>query len=214
MYGIHQKTIPAKLFILTVQLIYLLIDFKLLQGNNAINSLVTASITVFLIITFLRLNSMMFIWIPRGISWSEAIGNSLAFGIYYIGFPLLALRVSHFSLSILIFGYLFFVLGSLINTSSELLRKPFKDNPANKGKLYTGGLFKYSMHINYFGDILWVLGFALVTMNPWSLIIPMLLIALFVFSYIPNADRYLANKYGKQFEDYQKSTKKLIPFIW
>ncbi len=39
----------------------------------------------------------------------------------------------------------------MLNTVSELLRKSFKDNPVNQGKLYTGGLFKYAIHINYLG---------------------------------------------------------------
>jgi len=64
------------------------------------------------------------------------------------------------------------------------------------------------------GDVLWVLGCALVTGNPYALLVPLLLLALFVFSYIPTADRYLAQKYGTAFTDYQRETKELIPFIW
>ncbi|MGR5960169.1 DUF1295 domain-containing protein [Bacillus cereus] len=41
----------------------------------------------------------------------------------------------------------------MLNTVSELLRKSFKDNPVNQGKLYTGGLFKYAIHINYLGGL-------------------------------------------------------------
>ena len=51
-------------------------------------------------------------------------------------------------------GILLFIIGSYINTYSEIQRKRFKDNPNNKGKLYTLGLFQYARHINYFGDIL------------------------------------------------------------
>ena len=102
----------------------------------------------------------------------------------------------------------------MVNTISELLRKPFKDNPANKGKLYTGGLFKYAIHINYLGDCLWVLGLALISNNIYSLLIPLGLFLVFVFGYIPKSDDYLQNKYEDQFTAYKMKTKKLIPFIW
>lgn len=102
----------------------------------------------------------------------------------------------------------------MLNAVSELLRKPFKDNPANKGKLYTGGLIRHAIHINYFGDCLWVLGLALRSNNFYSLLIPLVLFLVFVFGYIPKSDDYLQNKYGEQFTAYKKKTKKLIPFIW
>jgi hypothetical protein len=49
-----------------------------------------------------------------------------------------------------------FILGSvsytirlIIEAASETQRKKFKDNPKNKGKTYTGGLFGLARHINY-----------------------------------------------------------------
>ncbi|WP_125567221.1 methyltransferase family protein [Companilactobacillus insicii] len=209
MYGIHSKTIGAKLFILIAQLLYILVDFLLIFPHLTINATINMGLLVF--ITFIRLNCMMFIWLPRGISWKEAIGNSTAFALYYLLFPFLA---QWNSVNLIVIGWVLFIVGSLINSVSELLRKPFKDNPANKGKLYTGGLFKYAVHINYFGDVLWVLGFALVTGNLWSLLIPLFLLSMFIFSYIPTADKYLSSHYGKAFTDYKKNTKSLIPFIW
>ncbi|MEN2667154.1 methyltransferase family protein [Listeria aquatica] len=214
MYGIKQKTLGSKWFTLIIQLVYLTLAVYLIVRSD-LASYLSYTLYLFLLITFIRLNAMSFIWLPRGISWKEAIGNSTAFAIYYIGFPLFAIYDhSSFNLSMYLIGIALFLIGSFVNTTSELLRKPFKDNPANKGKLYTGGFFKYAIHINYFGDVLWVAGFALVTLNWWALTIPVFLLLLFMFSYIPNADNYLLDKYGKQFEDYQKNTKKLIPFIW
>ncbi|UIF28268.1 DUF1295 domain-containing protein [Levilactobacillus brevis] len=151
---------------------------------------------------------------PPGIGWSEAIGNSLAFALYYLGFPLLLIYGGHFIPVTYALGLLCFIGGSVINTTAELLRKPFKADPNNAGKLYRGGLFKYAIHINYFGDVLWVLGCALLVGNPYALLIPLMLLALFVFSYIPTADKYLADKYGAAFIAYQRDTKELIPFIW
>ena len=45
--------------------------------------------------------------------------------------------------------------GILLELVSELQRKRFKDDPANKGKPYAGGLFSLARSINYGGYTLW-----------------------------------------------------------
>lgn len=213
MYGRKQSATGAKLTILVAQCLYLCLSgYWLANGDQP--RLLTWTLAGFLTIIFARLNAMMFWWLPRGIGWSEAIGNSLAFALYYLGFPLLLIYGGHFIPVTYALGLLCFIGGSVINTTAELLRKPFKADPNNAGKLYRGGLFKYAIHINYFGDVLWVLGCALLVGNPYALLIPLMLLALFVFSYIPTADKYLADKYGAAFIAYQRDTKELIPFIW
>ncbi|MGG5737723.1 MULTISPECIES: methyltransferase family protein [Bacillus cereus group] len=214
MYGINRPTIKEKNLILVAEIIYLIIAYYLLFITHA-KSGVSLGLFIALIITALRLTAMMFIWLPRGIAWQEAIMNSIAFGIYYLSFPILMITSKQDpNLIVLVIGWVLFLGGSILNTVSELLRKPFKDNPANQGKLYTGGLFKYAIHINYLGDCLWVLGLALISNNIYSLLIPLGLFIVFVFDYIPKSDDYLQNKYGEQFTVYKQKTKKLIPFIW
>jgi steroid 5-alpha reductase family enzyme len=51
-----------------------------------------------------------------------------------------------------IVGIFLFLAGSYINTLEDYQRFAWKREIENKGRLYTKGLFKYSMHINYFGD--------------------------------------------------------------
>lgn len=213
MYGLKRSANGAKVTILVAQCVYLMVSgYWLATGGQS--AVLTWTLAGCLAIIFVRLNAMMFIWLPRGIGWPEALGNSLAFALYYLGFPLLLLHGGRFSLWAYVLGLLCFVAGSMINTTAELLRKPFKADPQNAGKLYRGGLFKYAIHINYFGDVLWVLGCALLTGNLYALLIPLMLLALFVFSYIPTADKYLASKYGADFAAYQRETKELIPFVW
>ena len=157
---------------------------------------------------------MMIHLLKRKIPWEESISVPMAFALYFIGFPLL---VFNREIPINWVDYLaifIFALGSFLNTASELSRHNWKKRPENKGKLYTIGLFKYSMHINYFGDILWVSAYALVTFNVYSIAIPVLLFCLFAFWNIPVLDKYLAGRYKEQFAKYAKETKKLIPFIY
>ncbi|MEJ9269652.1 DUF1295 domain-containing protein, partial [Bacillus thuringiensis] len=202
MYGINRPTIKEKILILVTEIIYLIIAFYLLfityfkQG-------ISIGLFIALIITALRLTAMMFIWLPRGISWQEAIMNSIAFGIYYLGFPILMITSNQDpNLILLTIGWILFLGGSMLNTVSELLRKSFKDNSVNQGKLYTGGLFKYAIHINYLGDCLWVLGLAFISSNIYSLFISLGLFFVFIFEYIPKSDAYLQIKYGEQFTVY------------
>ncbi|MCP4725602.1 MAG: DUF1295 domain-containing protein, partial [bacterium] len=111
-------------------------------------------------------------------------------------------------------GIILYISGSFINTKSEYTRYLWKKDPKNKGRLYTGGLFRYSMHINYFGDSLLFTGFALAAHSFTLLIVPLFMTAGFIFFIIPRLDKYLEKKYGKEFIDYSEQTKKLIPMIY
>lgn len=152
--------------------------------------------------------------LKRAMGWEEAISIPFAFMIYYLGFSLLAGPIGRPLGAVALVGIVLFAVGSFLNTGSELLRDSWKRNPENNGKLYTGGLFRYSMHINYFGDIIWVAGLALITANPWSAVVPVVLFCFFAFYNAPLLDRHLAEKYGEEFAVYRKRTKRIIPFIY
>ncbi len=107
-----------------------------------------------------------------------------------------------------------FPLDSFLNTFSELQRHLFKKRPENKRKLYNQGLFSLSIHVNYFGDLLWVAGYALVTHNPYALAIPAFLFCFFQFFNIPKLDAHLRDHYGEQFLDYEQRTKRFVPFLF
>jgi protein-S-isoprenylcysteine O-methyltransferase Ste14 len=67
---------------------------------------------------------------------------------------------SQFPQTPLLVGSALFVAGMGIEIYSEYERKVFKDDPKNKGKLYTGGLWSTTRHANYFGYTLWRAGFS------------------------------------------------------
>lgn len=70
------------------------------------------------------------------------------------------------------------------------------------------------MHINFFGDIVWVTAYALVAGHWLGAAIPVMLFCLFAFYNVPMLDDYLRVRYGNAFKDYEARTKKLIPFIY
>ncbi|MCF6357808.1 MAG: DUF1295 domain-containing protein [Draconibacterium sp.] len=106
------------------------------------------------------------------------------------------------------------IFGSYLNTGSELQRMIWKKNKTNKGKLYTKGLFKYSMHINHLGDTILFTSFALLTGCMLALLVPVLITLGFLFQHIPELDKYLKEKYKEQFVEYENKTKKFIPWVY
>ena len=167
----------------------------------------------FNLVVFLRFLFTLFYFLQRKIPLEETISVPMAFGLYLLGFPLLArstgLPVNLWEVS----GILFFVTGSFFNSYSEYQRKQWKKDPQNRGKLFTGGLFGISRHVNYFGDFLWVSGYAMVTRNIYSILIPLFLFPFFYFFNIPKLETYLQTRYSAEFDQYKKQTKSFIPFI-
>lgn len=225
LYNQKNKSYPQKIVLTILEIIIIAVSYWILfgdgynrifhqadpvEGNDARHIILFC----FNVIVFLRILVTTFYLIKRRIPWEEAFSIPFAFAIYYIGFALLGFKSGMRIGPTDIIGILVFIFGSFLNTGSELARDSWKKKPENKGQLYTSGLFKYSMHINYFGDLLWVSGYALVTGNWYSIIIPALLFCFFAFYNIPKLDAYLESKYGNQFDDYQKKTKKFIPFIY
>ena len=67
----------------------------------------------------------------------------------------------HFPQTPLIVGSVLFASGLFIEAFSEIQRATWKKDPANKGKVYDGGLFGLSRHVNYFGYTLWRTGYSM-----------------------------------------------------
>ncbi len=111
-------------------------------------------------------------------------------------------------------GVVLFVSGSYLNTGAEYQRYRWKRRVENHGRLYTSGLFRYAMHINYFGDSLTYLGLALITLELVPLFACFGIIVNFLVLQIPKQDKHLAQKYGNEFSDYAGETKRFIPFIY
>ncbi len=227
LYGKKSKSIPQKLIIIGLELILLYFAYYILfnkGGTEIYNRFGIAMpegnlyrriiIFCFSVIVFLRITFAMFVFVKRSIPFEETISIPFAFALYYIGFAVFGYGTQTPVGFIDYFGITVFLFGSYLNTMSEYQRHTWKKLSENKGKLYTLKLFSRSMHINYFGDLLWVIGYSIISLNIWSAWIPILLFFFFIFFNIPKLDNYLAKKYNSQFDTYKKQTKKLIPFIY
>jgi len=165
-------------------------------------------------IYFLRLLFTLFVFFQRKLYWGEAI---VIANIMPWIFPYIAYKSGDNTGTIgwmELIGIILFLTGSFLNTASEYFRFSWKQKKENVGHLYTGGLFKYTRHTNYFGDIVLFAGLAAVAHQIQLLIIPFAMASFFIVIIIPLKENYLREKYGNEYTCYAANTKRLIPFIF
>ncbi|EPE25213.1 hypothetical protein GLAREA_11794 [Glarea lozoyensis ATCC 20868] len=106
--------------------------------------------------------------------------------------------------------------GTLVEVGAEIQRKYFKQDPKNKGKPFTGGLFGLARHINYGAYTVMRASYAFAC-GGW---VPGILVAGF-FGYdfarrgIPVLDDYCSKRYGDDWKKYKQEVKwQLLPGIY
>jgi len=162
----------------------------------------------------LRLGITVFVFLKRKMEWTEMLIVTCLMSFALFSFAQVGGSSNKAVGALDYLSILLYLWGSWLNTFSEYTRYVWKKQRKNRGHLYTQGLFEYSMHINYFGDIVLFTGLALITFQFSMLFIPLAMALNFIFFIIPRLDNYLAEKYGKEFEEYAKRTKKFIPGIY
>lgn len=108
------------------------------------------------------------------------------------------------------------VTGIVFETVGDAQITRFKADPANAGKVMDRGLWRYTRHPNYFGDIVTWIGLYILALEaplgPWALPGPLLLIFLLTrFSGGVTYERRLT-KTRPGYDDYQARTSPLIPW--
>ena len=216
---------PKCLFMTAISLVTLLAGHLMFNDahdlaswlkSHAINGDFSRQVILMFCLWFyvLRLGVTVFVFLKRKMEWSEMliVTGLMSFALFSFAKAGGSSNKSVGTLDYL--SFCLYLLGSWLNTCSEYTRYVWKNQKENKGYLYTQGLFKYSMHINYFGDIVLFTGLALLTFHFSMLFIPFVMAMNFIFFIIPRLDNYLSAKYGKEFEEYAGRTKKFIPGIY
>lgn len=115
------------------------------------------------------------------IYWVQAVVQ------FVVAAPLLAAALANaetVDLRLVAAGTLLFAVGFLVEAVADRQLWSFKSRPENAGRLMTGGLFAWSRHPNYFGEVLlwWGLGLiALATSGAWwALLGPFVLTGLLI----------------------------------
>ena len=117
-------------------------------------------------------------------------------------------------------GFVVWVVGFFFELLADVQKSAFKANPENKGKFIQTGLWAWSRHPNYFGEIVIWVGVAIIALpvlRGWALltlISPLwVILQLTVISGVPMLEKKADKRWGDQ-EDYQRykaQTPVLIP---
>lgn len=125
--------------------------------------------------------------------------------------------------SVFIPGIFIWLIGLLLESFADLQKYKFTGKSENKDKFINIGLWKYSRHPNYFGEILCWLGIYIFVFPSFSTLLqvlafigPLFIIVLLLFGTgIPPLEKYADSKWGKDklYIKYKKSTSILIPWF-
>ena len=117
-------------------------------------------------------------------------------------------------------GFLVWVSGFAIEVVADTQKSRFRANPDNKGKFIQTGLWAWSRHPNYFGEIMLWIGVAVIalpTLQGWlwiTLLSPVFVTLLLTrISGVPMLEKRADEKWGGQeyYEAYKERTPVLIP---
>jgi steroid 5-alpha reductase family enzyme len=117
-------------------------------------------------------------------------------------------------------GFLLWILGFGIEVIADRQKSKFRADPQNAGKFINTGLWSWSRHPNYFGEILLWIGVAVITIPvlsgwQWLTLISPIFVAILLtrVSGIPILESLADEKWGGQaeYENYKGKTSLLIP---
>ena len=119
-------------------------------------------------------------------------------------------NMSSYHFTFMFIGFLLWILGFVIEILADNQKKIFRKNPINKGKFISSGLWAWSRHPNYFGEIILWLGISVIAFPSMEggeflgLISPIFVYVLLTrISGIPMLEKSSDSKWGFD-EDYIK----------
>lgn len=166
---------------------------------------------------------------PRFQSWKQKGGYALLINIGYI-FGLQALLMVIMSAPIVLInistnlgltsldyvGIVLWLIGYYFEAVSDYQLFTFTRNPANKGKVMRYGLWRYSRHPNYFGEVTMWWGLFLIALSVdngiYAIVAPATITFLLLFvTGIPWVEEAMKN--NPEYQDYKQHTSIFIPWF-
>ena len=114
-------------------------------------------------------------------------------------------------------GSLIIVVAAIIQFVSDQQMKNFKERTKGEKKCIEEGLWKYSRHPNYFGEVmvwwgLYIIYLSMTKSLDVMIVSPILMTSLFIFISIPWMERKIL-KSRPEYKDYQQRVSMLVPFF-
>lgn len=138
--------------------------------------------------------------------------------MWIISAPLIAAQTSGYPVIITpldMIGVVLWLIGMFFEALGDLQLMLFKANPANKGKLLTTGVWRFTRHPNYFGESALWWGYyiiALVSGSWWTVFSPIIMTWLLLrVSGVAMLERTMKLKPG--YEEYMKNTSEFFPWF-
>ena len=139
--------------------------------------------------------------------------------MWVISAPLLAAQVSTSAQRLTIFDFLgiaIWVIGFFFESLGDAQLTKFKSNPANKGKVLSTGVWRYSRHPNYFGDSTQWWGYYLMALaaGGWWTVFSPILMTLFLIkvSVVALLEKTIVNR-KPEYAEYIRTTSPFIPWF-
>jgi steroid 5-alpha reductase family enzyme len=135
-----------------------------------------------------------------------------------ISTPLLTVQSKNIVNPFLLFEYvgmIIWFIGFFFESIGDYQLARFKSNPANKGKIVSSGLWRYTRHPNYFGDTVQWWGFFIFALSSgywWTVFSPLLMtILLLRVSGVTLLEEALTIRPG--YEEYIRTTNAFFPWF-
>jgi steroid 5-alpha reductase family enzyme len=144
----------------------------------------------------------------------EAPWNFWSSGSWLIYYP------TGWQIAPLVIGGIFWLIGFYFEVVGDRQLKRFIRNPENKGKAIESGLWKYTRHPNYFGEIAmsWSLLIITIANTEWAYYLVIFLLAPLMYTLVirfvtgvPEVEKHLITKEG--YKDYMERTSALFPWF-
>lgn len=114
-----------------------------------------------------------------------------------------------------ILGFLVAFAGTTLELVADEQMKTFKKDPENKNRLIDSGLWKYSRHPNYVGEVMFWFGLWFFCLGAglaylWTLVFPVLMLIMFLFISIPMMERKILRT-RPAYRGYQEQVPAFLP---
>lgn len=115
-------------------------------------------------------------------------------------------------------GAVLWLAGFIFEAVADQQLYRFKADPINKGKIMDKGLWSFSRHPNYFGEVMIWWGIFLIALSSypeaiWTVISPIVITVIMCFwTGVPGMEKYLKETYP-QYKDYMAKTNAFIPWF-